>query len=125
MKIISLTPQIEGQFNGLIDETIAAIETFKKGHDKKQFKEALCEIIDRTPSVAFLDPDILYASYDIDVEYSRWCEFTDKEESRNKETLKELVNDMDDFASHQLSSVSSGSLLYTLFGDAYSEIGIR
>ena len=38
-------------------------------------------------------------------------------------TKKEIVNDIDEFQSHQLSFMSSGSILRTIFGDAYDEVG--
>lgn len=122
MKTTNLTIEIEERYQDLFQKVINAIEVYKADNDDEAFKKTLCEVIDETPNVSYLDPDILYASYDMDFEESQWCEFTEEESSWDKKMLKELINDMDEFMGYQLSTESSGSILITLFGDAYFEL---
>lgn len=122
MKIVELTPQVEERYQTLFQKVTNAIDEYKSNRDDEAFKKLLREVIDETPNVSYLDPDILYASYDMDFEDSQWCEFTEEEMNFDRKMLKELVDGMDEFMGYQLSTESSGSILITLFGDAYFEL---
>lgn len=122
MKIVELTPQVEERYQTLFQKVTNAIDEYKANRDDEAFKKLLLEVIDETPNVSYLDPDILYASYDMDFEGSQWCEFTEEEMNFDRKMLKELVDGMDEFMGYQLSTESSGSILITLFGDAYFEL---
>lgn len=122
MKVISLTKNVEEQYKVLFEKAINGIKAFKSDNDTAKFKKVLCDIIDKMPNVSYLDPDILYASYDMEYDNSQWCEFDDEEMKLNNEALKDIVNDIDDFQRHQLSLGGSGSILITLFGDTYHEL---
>ncbi len=122
MKVVTLSPKVEEQYLSLFEKTKEAIRAYKSNHDIVQFKSSLCGIIDDTPNVCRLDPDLLYASYDLDFDEGQWCEFSDEESGWYKEELKRIIRETDEFRSYQLSLHSSGSVLFTLFGDAYYEL---
>ena len=123
MKIVKLTSEIEGRYQTLFQKGINAIEDFKKDGDYKKFKTILCELVDETPSVSYLDPDILQCYGFEDYEESQWCEFTDEEEEKwCKEMLKREICEISEFTSCRLSIGGSGSILITLFGDAFTEL---
>ena len=125
MKIITTpTPQQEEQLNTSIQSAKEYINAYKQQPDTELLKKKLCEVIDECPNVAYLDPDAL-SCYGIDVEDSQWVELNKDEMEENNRNLKDIVNEIDKFESFQLSFMSSGSILRTIFGDAYEEIDNR
>lgn len=123
MKIITIpTPQQVEQLNISIQSAMEYINAYKQQPDTELLKKRLCEVIDGSPNIAYLDPDLL-SCYDIEVEDSEWVELDEDEMEMNSSNLKEVVNDIDEFQSYELSFMSSGSILRTIFGDAYDEVG--
>lgn len=123
MKIITNpTPQQEEQLNISIQSAQEYINAYKQQPDTELLKKKLCEVIDGCPNIAYLDPDVL-SFYGIEVDDCKWVELDEGEMKMNNSNLKEIVNDIDEFQSHQLSFMSSGSILRTIFGDAYDEVG--
>lgn len=123
MKIITIpTHQQKEQLNISIQSAKEYINAYKQHPDTELLKKKLCEVIDVSPNIAYLDPDLL-SCYDIEVDDSEWVELDEYEMEMNNSSLKEVVNDIDEFQSHQLSFMSSGSILRTIFGDAYDEVG--
>lgn len=123
MKIITIpTPQQEEQLKISIQSAKEYINAYKQQHDTELLKKKLCEVIDGRPNIAYIDPDVL-SCYDIDVDDSEWVELDEDEMEMNNSNLKEVVNDIDEFHSYKLSFMSSGSILRTIFGDAYDEVG--
>ena len=121
MKLTNETLEIKEAYENLVDKTIEAIEAYKQDGDINAFKATLCTIIEATPNVCYLDPDIL-SCYGIEVEDSCWCECSTEEQEECVRNLKELVNETEEFESYQLSEFSSGSILYTIFGDTYDQV---
>ena len=121
MKLTKLTSEVEEKYQALFESTIKAIDTFKADGDIKAFKATLFSIIDQTPSMSYLDPDVL-SCYDIEAENSEWVEFTEDENEWNNKMLKECIDEYKEFEPYQLSTGSSASILITLFGDAYLEL---
>ncbi len=121
MKVVQLSSKVELQYINLFEQAKDAIRAYKSNHDISQFKSNLCKIVDESPHVALLDPDVL-SCYDLDYDESQWVEFTDDEEDWSKGMLKNVINDYDSFEPCQLTLGSSGSIMITLFGDAYHEL---
>lgn len=122
MKVVALTQKVKEQYHALFEKVINAMKDYKANGDIEKFKGVLYEVIDETPNVAFIDPDMLYASYDLDYDESQWCEFDEEENKYSQDALKDIVADYDEFQSCQLTISSSGSILITLFGDAFYEL---
>ncbi len=123
MKVI-LTPNSDQlqQLRNCIDAAKNVITNYNQGlANTALLKDSLYQIIDKCPNVAYLDPDVL-SCYDIDSDDSKWVESDDYETKQNAASLKEIVNEIEEFQSCQLSFASSGSILRTIFGDAYDEV---
>lgn len=122
MKIITYpNPQQEDQLNISIQKAKEYINAYKKQPDSKLLREKLCEVIDECPNVGFFDPDWL-SCFGIEEDDSQWVEFEEDEMRENNIELKRVINDVQ-FDCCNLSFMGSGSILLTIFGDAYDEIG--
>ena len=122
MKIIdSLTKQQEEQLNVSIQSAIEFINAYKQAPDTQRLKDCLCKVVDGMPNVAYLEPDVL-SCYDIEADESNWVECTEEEQKYSNESLKKIINDIEKFEPYQLSTMSSGSILRTIFGDAFDEM---
>jgi len=124
MKVI-LTPNSDKlhQLQDCIEAAKNVITNYNQGlANTALLKDSLCQIIDKVPNIAYLDPDVL-SCYDIDSEDDQWVECNEEEMQRSCRVLKEIINEIDEFESFQLSFVSSGSILRTIFGDSYDEVG--
>ena len=122
MIIVTPTELQKEQLNNSIQAAMEAIENYKETQDGFHLKESLCKIVDEMPNLSYLDPDVL-SCYGIEEDDNQWVECSKDELDESKKMLKEYINDIQQFQTHQLSFVSSGSILRTLFGDAYDEIG--
>jgi len=109
------------QLSSCIKSAEEFINAYKQSPDEKLLKERLCQVIDKRPNIAYLDPDVL-SCYDIEVNDSSWVECDEEEEQYDREQLKGIVNGLEGFEPHHLSFGSSGSILRTIFGDAYDEV---
>ena len=123
MKVIStLTNEQEEQLNMSIQTAQEYVNAFKQQPDTAKLKKCLCKVIDEMPNISYLDPDVL-SCYDIDSEDSQWVVANEEEDQYNRTQLKRIVNEIEEFKPCQLSLGGSGSILRTIFGDAYDEVG--
>ena len=122
MKIIeSLSKEQMQQLVSSVNVVKASIESYLAKPDTECLKNRLCDVIDHAPNVCYLDPDVL-DGYDIEVDEPHWVELDEDEQEYCNDNLKEIIRDIDEFQPYQLSFGSSGSILFTIFGDAYGMI---
>ena len=120
MKIINLTPEMIARLNACIDTTIEFINDYKADSDREKLVKRLCLMVTAKPNISYLDPDIL-AMYGIETEECQWVEANADELKVDIEALTDIVTH-DSYEPHRLSIGSSGSILITIFGDAYYQV---
>ena len=125
MKLTKLTSEIEVKYQKLFQRTINAMNDYKADKDLQKFKAILFAIIDETPNVCFLEPDVC-EMYGVETEESALVEFDEETENDNRDNLKELITEYADqgFDDYQLG-LGSASLIYTLFGDTAYKLRVR
>lgn len=123
MKLTKLTSEVEEKYQDLFQRTLNAMQAYKADKDLPKFKATLFAIIDATPNVCYLDPDVC-EMYGVETEDSAWIEFDKETDDYSKSMLKDLITDYANqgFDSCQLT-LGSASLVYTLFGDTAYELG--
>lgn len=122
MKKSKLTPAIEEKYQALFQKTINAMKAYEADKDLPKFKAILFSIIDETPNVSFLEPEIC-EMYGVETEESAWIEFDEETMKSDRDNLKDLITDYAEqgFSHYQLG-LGSASLVYTLFGDTAYEL---
>ena len=121
MKTTNLTIEIEEKYQALFEKGIAAIETYKADGDIKKFQKALCELVDETPNVCYLDPDVLTCYGLEDYEESQWVECDEAETDEYNTNVKDIILTADSFADYQLG-FGSASILITIWGDTFYKL---
>lgn len=120
MRITIPTPEIINQFNACVDLAIAFINDFKEDGNREKFINRLNMVVMAKPNISYLDPDILEI-YGIESENSQWIECNAEEIKDDNEALFDIIKN-DDFEPYRLSTGSSGSILISIFGDAYYQM---
>ena len=119
--ILKPTSEQVKQLANSIQSAKAHISAYVMRKDTVGLKAALCDVIDSAPNLAYLDEDVL-SCYGIEAEGCKWVVASSEEDQENRSELKRIVNEIEEFQSHHLSFASSGSILRTIFGDAYDAI---
>ena len=115
MKIIEISNKQFLDYKNCMNLAKKAIQNY--AGDKAQLRAQLCHIVDIMPNVAYLDIDVLECN-GIEAENSEWVECDESEMEYDNEKLKEIINERE-FDHCDLNLRGSGSIMFTLFGDAY------
>ena len=99
------------------------MDAYKADGDVKKFQTELCKLVDETPNVCYLDPDVL-SCYDIEAEESQWVECNEEEMDENNTNIKDIILTQDSFENYQLG-FGSASILITIWGDTFTHLYFR
>lgn len=120
MKTTNLSIKVKQQYNDLFQKGIDAINDFRNDGDVKKFQTALFNLVDQTPNVSYLDPDVL-SIYGIESERSQWVECDEEEMAECRTNIKDCILSYNGFEDYQLG-FGSASILITLWGDTFYKL---